>query len=60
MKQKIAKSKFVNWSWKIERIVDLKMANEQNLITFILNDLWTVIYFSIKSHKIEHTFKTYD
>ena len=28
--------------------VDLKMLNEQNFITFIF--LWTLIYFSIKSH----------
>ena len=34
VKQKIMKLKFVNWTFKFEKIVDLRMANEQNFITF--------------------------
>ena len=34
VKQKIAKLKFLKWTSKIERIVDLKIANEHNFITF--------------------------
>ena len=30
----IAKLKFLNWNFKIERIADLKIANEHNFITF--------------------------
>ena len=58
MKQKIAKLKFLNWTSKLESIVELKMADEQSFIAFIY--LWTLFYISIKSYKIEHTFKTYD
>ena len=35
-----------------------KIANEQIFITFAY--LSNLFYFDIKSHKIEHTFKTHD
>ena len=35
-----------------------KIANEQIFIAFIC--LWTLFYSGIKSHKIDHTFKTHD
>ena len=52
VKQKIEKLKFVNCSSKIERIVELKMANEQSFIA--------CTYLFMDSNKIEHTFNTYD
>ena len=59
MKQKIVKLKFVNWTSKSERILDLKMLNEQNFVTFtyFLMDFHLVWY---KSDQIEQTFKAYD
>ena len=53
------KLKLGNWTSKIERIVDLKMANEQNFIAFAYL-LMGFNLLGIKSHKIQHTFKTYD
>ena len=56
--QKNTKLKFVNWTSKNERIVELKIVNEQIFISFIY--LWTLFHSGIKLHKIDHTFKTYD
>ena len=36
-----------------------KIGNRQIFIVFTYL-LWTFSYFGIKSHKIEHTFKTHD
>ena len=58
MKQKIAKLKFVNWTSKNEKIVEkLKMSR---FLLHLLINLWTLFYFGIKSHNIEHTFKMHD
>ena len=51
LKQKIAKLKFVNWTSKIERILKLKMANEQSFIAFLFLFM-DFILLGIKSHKI--------
>ena len=55
MKQKIAKLKFVNWTSKNEKIVEIFRMSR-----FLLH-LMDFFYFGIKSNKIEHrTFKTRD
>ena len=43
---------------KIKKIVEgLRMSR---FLMYLLIYLWTLFYFDIKSHKIEHTFKMHD
>ena len=55
---KIAKLKFVNWTSKNEKNVEIFRMSRFLLHLHI--HLWNFFYFGIKSHKIEHTFKTPD
>ena len=53
----MAKQKFVNWTSENKKIVErLQMSR---FLLQLLIYLWTLFYFGIKSHKIEHTFKTH-
>ena len=57
MKRKIAKLKLVNRTSKNEKNVErLQMSR---FLLHLLIYLWTLFCFGIKSHKIEHTFKTH-
>ena len=58
VKQKIAELKLVNWTSKNEKIVE-RMRMSRFLLDLLVY-LWTLFDFGIKSHKIEHTFKTHD
>ena len=53
MKQKIAKLKFVNWTWENEKIVERLQMSKFLLHLFIYGLYFT---FGVKSQKIEHTF----
>ena len=55
---KICKINFVKWTSKKEKNVErLQMSR---FLLHLLIYLWTLFYFGIKSHKVEHTFKTRD
>ena len=52
------KLKFVNWTSKTERIVELKMAKEQSFISFTYLFMDFILLWH-KINKIEHAFKTW-
>ena len=54
----IVKLKFVNCYSKNEKIVE-KLRMSRFLLHLLINS-WTLFYFRIKLHNIEHTFKTHD